>query len=75
MDQQSKKLELVKNQAKLLMNSFDAVQIIATRYDEESGNTETYTWGEGNFHTRMGMVLAWLREQESDSEDDSEETD
>lgn len=73
MDKQDKKLELLKNQTKLLLGSFDAVQIVTSRYDKDSGFTETYSWGEGNFHTRVGMLSAWVKEHTLIGLDNNEE--
>lgn len=60
-DQKEKKLELIKNQVRVLMQSFDTVQIFCTKH--EAGNdpeTLEYQSGDGNFMARYGQVRAWL---------------
>lgn len=54
-----KKMELIKNQAKILSGSFDAIQIFATQYDKETGSTNAFAFGDGNWHARLGIVKEW----------------
>jgi hypothetical protein len=68
-DRCEKKMALIENQAKLLKRSFDTVQIFATQYDEETGNTAHYVWGEGNYCGRYGHVIQWLNNQDRGDED------
>lgn len=58
-----KKMALLENQAKILMASFDSVQIFCTKYEGE--DTANYVYGGGNFMARYGHVRAWLLHQDS----------
>jgi hypothetical protein len=65
--QRDKKLELIKNQARLLAQSFDSVQIFCTKFEPENEhNTAHYAHGEGNWFTRFGQVRAWLLHEENE---------
>jgi len=45
---------------------FDAVQIIATRYDVEDG-TSFSSYGLGNHYARMGAVAQWMNAQKREA--------
>jgi len=62
--QKDKKLDLIKNQAKLLLASFDTVQIFATKHDKQDGSV-SYHWGDGNWFARYGQVKNWTCKQEA----------
>lgn len=60
-EQRDKKLELIRNQVKILSDSFDSVQIFCTKYEPESeGDTSNYQLGIGNWFSRYGQIKAWL---------------
>jgi len=60
-DQRDKKLELIRNQVRVLMQSFDTVQIFCSKYETEHGNhTYEYQSGDGNFLARYGQVRGWV---------------
>lgn len=62
-NQRDKKLELLKNQAKVLRQSFDTVQIFVGKNDEETGVTTMY-WGDGNYYARYGQIRQWLLQED-----------
>lgn len=45
-----------------LMELFDNVQILADRYDAETGTTFRVNVGAGNIYARRGHAAAWLME-------------
>ena len=60
-NQRDKKMELIKNQVRVLMNSFDTVQIFCTKHEGgEDSQTFEYNSGDGNFMARYGQVRAWM---------------
>lgn len=59
-EQREKKLELIRNQAKILSPSFDTVMIFATKYDPETGDTSQFNFGIGNWFARYGQVKDWI---------------
>lgn len=63
-DQNDKKLELLKNQCRVLMQSFDSVQIFATKFDADgNGGTGVFSYGDGNWFARYGQIHKWLVEE------------
>lgn len=52
----------VSNQALLLTEHFDSVQIIVTVRNED-GTTGLFAVGNGNIYARYGSVRDWLRDQ------------
>ena len=64
-EQRDKKMALLENQAKLLMQSFDSVQIFCTKYEGE--DTANYVYGGGNFMARYGHVRAWILNQDAEN--------
>ena len=62
-EQREKKMALLENQAKLLMQSFDSVQIFCTKYEGE--DTANYVFGGGNFWARYGHVRGWILRQDA----------
>lgn len=67
--QRDKKLELIKNQANLLSQSFDSVQIFCTKFEPDNDHaTSHYAYGNGNWFTRYGQVREWIvREEQGNS--------
>lgn len=63
-EQRDKKLELIKNQVRILMDSFDTVMIFATKHDPESENTTMFNQGSGNYFARYGQVKDWINHEE-----------
>jgi hypothetical protein len=64
-----RKLDLIKNQIKILMASFDTIQIFATKYDPTTGATSHFSSGDGNYFARYGQVCEWLvREDQANVE-------
>ena len=58
--QRDKKLELIKNQVKILMDSFDSVQVFCTKFEgKPDDNTSHYAFGNGNWFTRYGQIKEW----------------
>ena len=55
-EQREKKLELIKNQAKILSSSFDTVHILATKFDPETDMTSQFNFGIGNHFARYGLL-------------------
>ena len=43
----------------------EAVQIMATRKHEESGGTEIFTRGSGNWYARQGMARAFMEQDQA----------
>lgn len=64
-DQRDKKLDFIKNQAKLLRQSFDSVQIFCTKDEPVEEQTSSFSWGEGNWFTRYGQVKEWTKKEEN----------
>lgn len=65
----AKRLELLANQCRVLMASFDTVQIFATK--AEGGKTEHFHSGDGNYFARYGQIKLWtLLEEIEPGEDD-----
>lgn len=58
--QRNKKLDLLKNQCEFLRKNFDGVQIFASVDEPGEKITSQYVWGEGNWHTRYGLVREWV---------------
>lgn len=67
-EERQKKLELLKNQCKVLAASFDAVQIYASKDDGDA--THSWSWGFGNYNARYGHVRRWLVNQDGEEMDD-----
>lgn len=53
---------LLEKHAAELSEHFDSVQIFATRLEPKS--TRYWSHGEGNYFTRYGQVLDWMRRQD-----------
>jgi hypothetical protein len=66
-EQRDKKMALIQNQVKILLSSFDAVQIFATKYesDDGEGKTSHYVYGDGNWYARYGLIRDWVTIEES----------
>ena len=62
--QSDKKSDLLKNQAKMLMDSFDTVALFATKYNPENGSTDLFCEGKGNYFARYAQVRDWVIRQE-----------
>jgi hypothetical protein len=60
-----KKYALLENQARLMMQSFDTVQVFATKYEGE--NTRHYVFGSGNWYARYGQIRQWVNEVEGEA--------
>lgn len=60
-EQRDKKRALLANQAKLLMEHFDSIQIFATSYEKETGGTTHWSEGYGNWCARYGHVKSWVQ--------------
>lgn len=43
-----------------LIEHFDSVQIVVTRYDPQTKTTNSFGRGGGNFHARWGSMKEWL---------------
>jgi hypothetical protein len=63
-----------------LMEHYDSVSIVVTRYNPETKNTHGRYMGEGNYHARFGAMFNWIegqrglmRERESIQEEEQEE--
>jgi hypothetical protein len=63
-------LAVVKQHSAQLMEHFDSVQIICTKYDGDT--TVRLSWGGGNHYARTGSVIEWLDSQ-TDTEDQDDE--
>ena len=64
-EQRDKKMDLIKNQARLLSQSFDSVQIFCTKFEPERDNdTSHYAYGVGNWFARYGQVREWIVNEE-----------
>lgn len=64
--QADKKLDLLRNQCKVLLGNFDSVQIFCTKTDAEQEETSTFAYGLGNWHSRYGQVREWIIKQEKE---------
>lgn len=59
-EQRDKKLELIKNQCRVLLESFDTVQIFCSKFEgKPDDNTSHYTYGNGNWFARYGQIKEW----------------
>lgn len=63
--QADKKYALLENQARLLMQSFETIQIFATKH--EGNNTRHYIFGSGNWCARYGQIRQWINEVEGEA--------
>lgn len=70
-EQRDKKLKLLDNQVRVLMQNFDSVHIFATKFETDGAESKTahYVRGDGNWFTRYGQVREWLLRQENDMSD------
>lgn len=66
-EQRDKKYELIANQCKFLMNSFDTVMIFATKYEADTGNTSHFIDGRGNWCARYGQIVTWVKTEDGGS--------
>lgn len=65
-DQRDKKMQLLKNQVAVLMQSFDTVQIFCTKHEGgDDPKTFEYQTGDGNFMARYGQVRAWILSEDA----------
>lgn len=51
----------------ILTEHFEAVTILVTRFDGESGNTVSAWRGRGNWHARYGQVREWVVKREAEA--------
>ena len=54
----------------MLMEHADTVQVFASSYDPETGETHTFDAGAGHWFARLGQVSEWLGSAENDPEND-----
>ena len=71
-DQNDRDDEVLERHARALMEHFDAVQILVSRHDADSGDTWTTSKGYGNYNTRYGMMRKWLSREDSKDGSDHE---
>ena len=65
-EQRDKKMELLKNQCRVLLQSFDTVQIFCTKHEAgDDPQTFEYNTGDGNFMARYGQIRAWLLHEDA----------
>lgn len=57
-------VELLESHAARLMEHFDSVQIVATRFSGESQETDVFRAGGGNYYARLGSMKEWLINEE-----------
>lgn len=71
-------LELIKKAAFELGEHFDAVQIVATKHNDQDTGTSSWSYGVGNYYARYGHIAQWLEKEKlalrEELEDDEEET-
>lgn len=60
----------VERAVSMLMEHADTVQVFASRYDHETGETHTFDAGAGHWFARLGQVSEWLGSAENDPEND-----
>ena len=58
--QNQKKMDLIDNQIKVLLNHFDTVQIFATKFRAEDQETDTFASGGGLWPARFGQIHEWM---------------
>lgn len=64
-EERDAKGKFIDNQSKFIMSQgFDAVTILASRYDKNDDTTSYWTRGDGNFMARFGQVKEWLLREE-----------
>ena len=67
MDEREQDLGRIKKCCADLGEYFDAVEIFATRHEEDG--TVNVNWGSGNWFARYGQIRAWIvKEEEADRE-------
>lgn len=73
-NQRDKKMALLENQVKILMGSFDSVQIFATKYESDDPEKQTshYIVGDGNWYSRYGLVRDWVMVQDKITKDSTD---
>ena len=47
-----------------IMEHFDSVRVVVTRFDPEANDTQMHSYGHGNFYAQYGAVKAWVEAQE-----------
>jgi hypothetical protein len=57
----------LRNATAQLMESFDTVQIFATRHVSTDDGTVAVQYGEGNWYARRGQVGEWIVKQDARS--------
>lgn len=55
-----KDIKVIENHVSMLMEHFDSVVIIVTKYDGAKRETESISRGGGNWHSRYGSVAEYL---------------
>ena len=56
-EERDRKMTFLDHQAAFIRShGFDVVMIFANRYEEGSGETNSWVRGDGNWHTRVGLV-------------------
>lgn len=63
--------EVVDRMVKRLRQHCDAVQVVAVKFDDESGDTHTVTDGAGNWQARCGAMRAWVIRAEEEVRHDA----
>lgn len=56
--------KLLDTHVEQLMNHFDTVQIMCTRYVNGESTTQYFSYGKGNAMARMQYARLWLEDQE-----------
>ena len=71
--QRQEDIERINKAASDLGEFFDSVQIIATRYHNETDGTTRVSGGYGNWYARYGSTVEWVKIQDGEMVADEEE--
>ncbi len=56
--------DLVKKHVTQLIEHFDSVRITVTRHDAQSGQSRTFSTGDGNFYAQWAATREWMMHQD-----------
>jgi hypothetical protein len=55
--------KLMRNHISQLMEHFDSVSIVATKWNSENNDTYATCYGSGDYHARFGAMFNWIEGQ------------
>lgn len=58
-------LQKIKLMCEELYPNLDSIQVFATKHDGNEYGTTRFTWGLGNFYSRYGQILQWVKNEDN----------